>query len=484
MRIKSKNPLRVHPIEAAGLIPEAAPIAPALDPFRLVAALGGPAAPPVVVFATSAPMAPAKPVQPLLPLELPLLVPPGLLSRQQSTAAGAAAASTQHRPPPSSAATIATARPVRKRKLTTYSDDMIPTDALLGRSTRPRGAPGPMPPLPPLPPLHQLADFTVPNAAAAAAAVAAMAATLPPGIQLVTMPRPGGGTMPGLALSAATLMSMPALLQHQQQMLRAQGAAAAAAAGAPLAAAGQLHRAAAVARNASPFRLVPTQQPAPTTTCSKDSAMPAVQVAKPRDIVQLAKQLDEEDRRQVLAASDARVVLRALPGAQAASRGSLPSVSKPPSSKGAARGQAEGAGGRGRGRIGSGAGSGRVSRRPTPEPLERRQDHLPPGTWHPGFKAFGGITHVNVLTSASAPPLAAVVAGTPPRLSQPTAHDPEVHPSGESAAVLLMAAWCLYLCLLLFSSLPEGATYSLSLLAHINACASPCVPAWPAVWLF
>lgn len=400
MRIKAKNvPLGMQPDEAAGTIEEAAPSTVSALPYRLVPVLGGSAEVPAVLIASNARIRPEKAVQHIQQPILPRQAQPGLLSRQQSGISQAENREQQGE-------ITASGRPVRKRKLTTFADDMIPPDALLRRNTKPKG-PAPMPPPPPPAAPQQQAPAPRMPVTLPPAAVAATAGGLPAGIKLVTVPTPGGGTVTGLAVTAAALL--PALHQH---LLRAQQGALSSA---QLAAPAQPQQAPA-AVGAMPYRLVPAA-PAPTNTM-----LPAVRVAAPRDIVQVAKQLDEEERRKALANADARVVLRVVPGNQAAGKGPKAAAAPAPPAavgRGGGRGQFDSGGaGRGRGR------SGRSSRRPTPELVDRRLDNLPPGTWHPGFEVFGGVTYVNVLQSASAPPMPAVVVGTPSRFSQPLFQDP------------------------------------------------------------
>ena len=420
MRIKAKNVmLGLHVEEAPAAQPadESAVANGGLSapPYRLVSGVGdGPAGMPPVLATSNAQLQQAgkapqpQPVQPPFdPLQqLALLL-------RQDTAAGLAenGAAQQAGSLPQPVAT-GSGRPVRKRKTTTFSDDMIPTEVLKRRSrakvpAQPQPPPPPPALRPPPPPPPQMAPVQPSMAAAlAAAAAAAPSAAAGTAIQLVTMPAPGGGTMTGLAVPAAVLLAM------QQQLMRAQGGAAA----------GGLPAASAVPvpvplMGPMPYRLVPAVQPAP----GSQPAVPAVRTAAPRDIVQLAKQLDEEERRRALAASDARVVLRVVPASQAAGKGAKePAASQSTRGRGGStRGASEdSAGVRGRGRSG-----GRQPRKPTPDLAERRLD-LPPGTWHPGFEAFGGVTHVDAVQAPAAPRLPAVVVGTPPRFSQPLAHDP------------------------------------------------------------
>ncbi|KAI7840162.1 hypothetical protein COHA_005945 [Chlorella ohadii] len=212
------------------------------------------------------------------------------------------------------------------------------------------------------------------------------------------MNTPGGGTVTGLAVPAAAL---PALLQ-QQQLLRAQAGAGASTSG------------------AMPYKLVPPGGDSPPAS-SSDAAPaeaappPAVKEAALRDVAQLARQLDEEERKQALAA-DARVVLRVLPGAQAGRAtkdGFAVPAPRPPGSRGGGKGSAaSGAAGRSRG-------PSRLSRKPTPDIADQQLLQLPPHTWHPGFESHSGVTVVNVAEAASAPPLPAVVVGEAARTTLP-----------------------------------------------------------------
>ncbi|KAI3435695.1 hypothetical protein D9Q98_001753 [Chlorella vulgaris] len=326
---------------------------------------------------------------------MPRPAPMASMPRQQS-ATGSGTIQQVQSVPVGSGPTIAAGRPVRKRKQPGYAEDMIPSDVLSRRFNRPK-LPPPQPPPPP-PPRHATPMLSVPMAAALAAAQAAQAAA-PPGsaanmhsaIQLVTVPAPGGGTMTGLAIPPGALLNMPPLLQQQ---LRAQGIGV-------------------QQPGPPPYRLLPVVQPPD----SSRMAVPAVKMAGPRDVSLLARRLDEEERRKAQAAAEARGTLRSVPNGLAATR-----VSKPPSS-----GAVQPAGGvKPPPANGSAAGRSKARsilrpRKPTPE---RRPD-LPPGTWHPGFEALGGITHVHVQQAAAAPPLAAAVTGTAARCSQLLALDPQ-----------------------------------------------------------
>ena len=286
-------------------------------------------------------------------------------STQQQSAAPAAAAQEEVAPVGPSG------RPQRKRKAA-MAEDMVPTDLALRRGSR---APTPL---------------SRGNSTASDLAALQLAATADGRTQLA-----------GLALPSASLLSMPALHQH---LLRTQGAAAQRQGG------GALH-------SAMPYRLVaPGDGGAGGAACDAASddgssgsegvprpAVPVVKEASPRDVMHLARQLEEEERCKALAASEARAALRALPGGQASGHGPRGLPPKPPAGRGAA----------GRGRSVSAR-----SRRPTPDtPAES----VAPGTWHPGFQSLAGVTYVSVAHATAAPPLPVLAAGEPPRFAQTTA---------------------------------------------------------------
>lgn len=365
MRIKAtKNPLELRASIAAAALAEAQAagggVAPAALPFGL--------APPAGEAPSPAPA--GKPAAGPLQPDFSQLAPP----RPQGGAAPPAptAQTAGRQQAAGGTAPVAAGRPVRKRKQPAYANDMIPTDVLSRRGPKSRPSPNPPPPRP--------ATTSLPAALAAAG--------MPAALQLVTMNTPDGGTVTGLAAVPAS----------QLALLRAQGGAA-----------GQAHP------PVLPYKLVAAATPPAAVAISSAAAAaqpPAVRVAAPRDVAQVAKQLDEEERRKVLAASDARVVLRVLPGAQAAARGGKGGYAATAGKLPPGRGLAPSGDAAGRGR------SGNRARRPTPDLTEQRLASLPPGTWHPGFEAVGGVTLVSVLDSASAPPLPAV-AVEPARLSQP-----------------------------------------------------------------
>ncbi|PRW59696.1 hypothetical protein C2E21_1393 [Chlorella sorokiniana] len=382
MRLKGKGATSLLALrlgEPAGLVEEpAAGGVPTAVPYRLVpVAEAGPdpAAPPAVLVASNARVRSPKPVLALQQPDFSQLeqaealvrlqqgATPAASSEQQPDAAAAAAA------PAASAPTTASGRPQRKRKAPQYADDMIPTDVLSrrgGRSRPPAAAANPP-------------RVTLSTAGGAAG-----------GLQLVTMNTPGGGTVTGLAVPATALL--PALLQ-QQQLLRAQGAAS---------------------PGAVPYKLVPpggAASPSSSSDAAAAAPPPAVKEAAPRDIAQLARQMDEEERKRALAAADARVVVRVLPGAQG-SRGSKDGFAVPAPRPPGSRGKGSAAAGRGRA-------PSRLARKPTPDIADEQLPQLPPHTWHPGFESHGGVTVVSVAEAVTAPPLPAVVVGEPARTALP-----------------------------------------------------------------
>ena len=383
MRLKGKGATSLLALrlgEPTGLVEEpAAGGAPAIVPYRLVpVAEAGPdpASPPAVLVASNARVRSPKPALVLQQPDFSQLEQIEALARQQQGAAPAASGEQQAdaataAAPTASAPTTASGRPQRKRKAPQFADDMIPTDLLSRRASRPR----------------QAAAATQPPRPAGAALPVMLAAAggAQGGLQLVTMNTPSGGTVTGLAVPATALL--PAL---QQQLLRAHGATGAA---------------------PTPYKLV-APAGAAITSSSSDAATaaappPAVKEAAPRDIAQLARQLDEEERKKALAGGDARVTVRVLPGTQAgrsAKGGFAVPAPRPPGSRSGA----------GRGRAPS-----RQSRKPTPDIADQQLPQLPPHTWHPGFEAHGGVTVVSVAEAAAAPPLPAVVVGEAARTTLP-----------------------------------------------------------------
>lgn len=395
MRLKGKGAkslLALRLGEPAGLVEEPASGAPAVVPYRLVpvAEAGPDAAPaqPAVLVASNARMRSPKPVLALQQPDFSQLEQVEALARQQSGAAPAASGEQQADAAAAaaggaSAPTTASGRPQRKRKAPQYADDMIPTDVLSRRGSRPRPAPAAANPRP---------------AGAALPVTLSAAGGAPGAVQLVTMNTAGGGTVTGLAVPAAALL--PALLQ-QQQLLRGQSGAGAA--------------------GAMPYKLVAPGGEAPPSSSSDAAAAaagppPAVKEAAPRDVVQVARQLDEEERKKALAAADARVMLRVLPGAQAGRSKDGFAVPAPRPPTGRKSSTASGAAARGRG-------TSRLSRKPTPDTADQQLPQLPPYTWHPGFESHGGVTVVSIAEAVAAPPLPAVVVGEAARTTLPVLVD-------------------------------------------------------------
>ena len=273
----------------------------------------------------------------------------------------------------------AAGRGQRKRKPShvSFADDMVPTDVLLRRSSKSKQQEL----------RQQLGAQVAPLAPAASDLPAGTQAPLAPAAgPPVLKAEPGTFTAP-LALGG---MASPAVIDLT-----------------------------AVVPAVMPYVLVHPGAPS--------SAVQVVQVASAWDIVQLRKQMEEEERRRVnevlwaqqQAAADARVVLRVLPGDQAAGRSG---------SKGSK--QLEGLDSKDAKRQGqqrqpgpAGRRAGRASRRATPE-LEDPAEPLAPHMWHPGLSVFDGIGYVDPVRSSAALPPPVLLVGTPSRWEQPSTYKP------------------------------------------------------------
>jgi hypothetical protein len=399
MRIKAKSAVTLSQLPLRTGLPPGLEDLGGADPavpYRLVPAPSSAAslgAPPVLTASNTRDGAAPKKAGAGVMQAQPRLPPPGPRAAAQRQGSVAAAGDSGGE---DVAAGTATGRPQRKRKQPAHAEDMVPSDVLTRRS-KPRLPPPQLPPPPPSRPFHMLPVTAALAAAHAAQAGADGARQMPAAIQLVTVPAPGGGTMTGLAIPPAALLAMPGLLQ---QHLRAGGAAL------------QLQPSMMPMLGRPPYRLVPAVQP------SERQELPAVQVAAPKDVVHLARQAEEEERRRALAEADARVLVRVGQASQAAGQ-AQGKASKPGR-------LAQASGGQGRsslvGGAGAAGGGGRGGARARRAVAERAAD-LPPGTWHPGFQSLDGVTHVGVAQAAAAPHLPAVVVGTPPRTSHPPAQD-------------------------------------------------------------
>eukprot|EP00887_Chlorella_sp_A99_P006204 scaffold3.g6204.t1 len=171
-----------------------------------------------------------------------------------------------------------------------------------------------------------------------------------------------------------------------------------------------------------PYALVPAGAPA--------AQRPVTVLASPWDLVQLRKQLEEDERRrasesvraQQQAAEDARVVLRVLPGGQAAARGAKGKQQQEQQQQGRVEPAAEaGAGASAQAQRQVARNAGRGSLRATPDGGEDDPlAGLSPGMWHPGLTVVDGVAVVDPLRFAACPLLPPVlVVGAAPRCSQP-----------------------------------------------------------------